>query len=293
MRIVEFFHLKNKGLRFFLFSRIFIFILLWPNPGLAKTIFYGVGNDGYFTDVSGIETALSDSIGADRFSSFTYSNLAGTDIFNSTVALKPLLTPADTLVWYYSGHGGFFPDDVAGDETQSGSLALDSYDEAMGLQGNSDWLSDDKLATALDSLAGTTAGILTIVDMCYAGGLVGGTSDLNSVSGLTFFGSSSELEFSYFFSNDSYSLFTDSLISGLSNWTADSDNDGILMASEWFHYSYDATVASIDSQHPVFYGEDMMIASQTPTPVPLPGTIFLLGSGLLSLRLGRKFKKEK
>lgn len=139
-------------------------------------------------------------------------------------------------------------------------------------------LSDDELAGALNSFSDTGAGIFTIVDMCYAGGLVGGTSDLNTVSGLTFFGSSSELEPSYFFLNDSYSLFTDSLINGLSNWTADSDNDGTLWASEWFQYSYDATVGSLESQHPVFYGEDMIIASQTSTPVSLPGTFFVMAA---------------
>ena len=194
--------IKNKGLRFFFIYRIFVFILLWPNPGLARTIFYGVGNDGYFTDVIGIETALSGAIRLDAFSSYTYSNLAGSDIYNSTVALKPFLNPKDTLVWYYSGHGHFLPDDLLEDETQPGSSALDSYDEAVGLQGNSDWLSDDQLAGALNRLADTTAGILAIADMCYAGGLVGGTAGLNTVSGLTFFGSSSELDLSYAFSSD-------------------------------------------------------------------------------------------
>jgi hypothetical protein len=161
------------------------------------------------------------------------------------------------------------------------------------LQGNSDWLSDDQLAGALNRLADTTAGILAIADMCYAGGLVGGTADLNTVTGLTFFGSSSELDLSYAFSSDPYSLFTDSLINGLANWSADSDSDGNLWASEWFQYSYDFTVDSLGVQHPVYYGEDLMIASQTPAPVPIPGTVFLLGSGLLSLLIRRSPENEK
>jgi hypothetical protein len=272
---------------------IFSAILLFANSGLAKTVFYGVGNDGYFTDVTGLETALSNLIETDTFSSYTHSNLNGADIFDSTVALKPFLAPDDTLIWYYSGHGNFFPDDVALDETRPGSVALDSYDEAIGLQGNHDWLPDDELATALNSLASSTAGILTIVDMCYAGGLVGGASDLNTVSGLTFFGSSSEMELSYFFSNDTYSLFTGSLIRGLTDWTADADGDGILMASEWFRYSYDTTVGSVESQQPIFYGEDMMITSATPAPVPLPSTIFLLASGFFTLLIRRRFENEK
>ena len=161
------------------------------------------------------------------------------------------------------------------------------------MQGNSDWLSDDQLAGALNNLADTTAGILTIADMCYAGGLVGGIGDLNTVSGLTFFGSSSELGLSYAFSSDSYSLFTDSLISGLTSWSADSNSDGILWASEWFQYSHSATVGSLELQQPVFYGEDMIIASQMPTPVPLPGTVFLLGTGILSLWIRKRFENEK
>lgn len=59
------------------------------------------------------------------------------------------------MVWYYSGHGHFFADDSLKDETRQGSSVLDEYDEAVGLQGNSDWLSDDELAGALHQLADT------------------------------------------------------------------------------------------------------------------------------------------
>ena len=112
MQKFEFFHFKKMRSQFALYFWIVAAILFLPNPGPAKTIFYGVGNDGYFADVIGIESALSGVIGSDSFSSYTYSNLAGRDIFNSTVALKPFLTPEDTLIWYYSGHGHFFPDDL-------------------------------------------------------------------------------------------------------------------------------------------------------------------------------------
>jgi hypothetical protein len=262
-----------------------------PPVAVAKTVFYGVGNDGYFNDVVGIETALSRSIGADEFISYEYANLSGIDIYDTTVALRPFLNGNDTLIWYYSGHGGFISDDVLGDETRSGSTALDGYDEIIGLQGDSDWLTDDELAGALNSLANTASEILVIADMCFAGGLVGGADDLNTASGLTFFGSSSELEPPYSFTSDSYSLFTDSLINGLSNRAADSDSDGILLASEWFQYSYDLTVDSLGIQQPVYFGEDLMIASQTPAPVPIPGTAFLLATGLFSLWLRKEFGK--
>lgn len=150
---------------------------------------------------------------------------------------------------------------------------------------------NDELAGALNSLANTASDVLVIADMCYAGGLVGGTSDFNPASGPTFFGSSSELDSSYSFTSDSYSQFTDSLISGLSNWAADSDSDGILLASEWFQYSYDLTVDSLGVQHPVYFGEDLMIASQRPAPVPIPRTVFLLGPSFFLLWLRRKFGK--
>ena len=280
---------NNSVLKYF---GIFIVIFLFTNPGQSKTIFYGVGNDGYFADVTGLETALSLSIGADVFSSYTHSNLAGSEIYNSTISLQPFLAQEDTLVWYYSGHGDFLPDDDAGDETQPGSQALDSYDEAIGLLGSSDRLTDDNLARALNGLAETTGNILAIVDMCYAGGMVGGTSDLNTVSNLTFFGSSTEQELSYSFANDPYSLFTSSLINGLTDWSADSNLDGILMASEWFQYSYTDTVGSLGSQNPIFYGDDMIIASQTPAPVPIPGTVFLLSPGLFLLLLWKNARKK-
>ncbi len=289
MRIVGFFYSKKKYFQFLLICLTVVVMLSIPPVGIAKTVFYGVGNDGYFNDVVGIETALSSSIGAGDFISYAYANLSGNDIYDTTVALSPFLTGDDMLVWYYSGHGGFIPDDAVGDETRSGSTALDSYDEVIGLQGDRDWLTDDELAGALNSLANTASDVLVIADMCYAGGLVGGTGDLDTASGLTFFGSSSELESSYSFTSHSYSLFTDSLINGLSNWAADSDGDGILLASEWFQYSYDLTVDSLGIQHPVYFGEDLIVASQA--PVPIPGTVFLLAPGLFSLWLGRKFGK--
>ena len=192
MRIAEFFHFKKKRVQFALTFWVVVALLSFPHAGLAKTVFYGVGNDGYFNDVIGLRTALSRSIGADEFSSYTYSNLSGSEIYNTTLALEPSLNRDDTLVWYYSGHGTFFRDDSFGDESRPGTFALDSYDEAIGLQGNSDLLSDDELATAMNSFSNTGASILTIVDMCYAGGFVGGTSDLNTISDLTFMGSSSD-----------------------------------------------------------------------------------------------------
>jgi hypothetical protein len=40
-----------------------------------------------------------------------------------------------------------------------------------------------------------------------------------------------------------------------------------------------------------YFGEDLMIASQTPAPVPIPGTAFLLATGLFTLWLRKEFGK--
>ena len=43
----------------------------------------------------------------------------------------------------------------------------------------------------------------------------------------------------------------------------------------------------------IFYGDDMIIASQTPAPVPIPGAIILLGSGIFSLIIGKNLRKKQ
>ena len=139
MQIVKFSNSKKSvyNLHSFFFWAVAAMFSI-PPVGGAKTVFYGVGNDRSFNDVVGIETALSRSTGAGELISYSYANLSGNDIYETTVALRPFFTGDDTLVWYYSGHGGYFSDDAVGDETRSGSTALDSYDEVIGLQGDSD-----------------------------------------------------------------------------------------------------------------------------------------------------------
>lgn len=92
MRIVEFFNSKKKWLQFILLCLTVVAMLSIPPVGVAKTVFYGVGNDGYFNDVVGIETALSRSTGTGEFISYSYANLSGNDIYETTVALRPFLT---------------------------------------------------------------------------------------------------------------------------------------------------------------------------------------------------------
>ncbi|MBU4264282.1 MAG: hypothetical protein KKC76_20720 [Proteobacteria bacterium] len=110
------------------------------------------------------------------------------------------------------------------------------------------------------------------------------------MSGLTFLGSSTELEDSYSYDEDSYSIFTQGLINGLIGAAADKNNDSLLMAEEWFNFAYDYTVSNIGKQHPVFWGNDVLIANIS--TVPIPGTFWLVGSGIVGLRLIVKRKRS-
>lgn len=263
--------------------------LLFPVQADAYTFFAGVGNDGYITDVRGMYDALAGLPALGGLSdAYIHQNLDGPALFASITGMAPIIHPGDTLVWFYSGHGGWQYDGADHDETAGGSLALDGYDETIKLSYGASPVTDDRLAQAFLDLALTGATLITIFDACYAGGFVGGTHDLNSVAGLVFFGSSSELEDSYSYGEASYSIFTQGLINGLSAGAADRNGDSLIMAGEWFDYAYDYTVASVDGQHPVFYGNDVLISAIS--AVPLPGTLWLLGSAIVGLGLVKKRK---
>jgi hypothetical protein len=243
-----------------------------------------VGNDGYVTDLRGVYGALAGLPGMNGLSDqYLRENLDGPAIAASINALVPVVQPGDTLIWFYSGHGGWQYDGAERDETAVGSAALDRYDETIGLRYGTSPLTDDGLAQAFSTLAASGGNIITIFDACYAGGFVGGVRDLNSVEGLTFLGSSTEVEDSYSYDEDPYSIFTQGLINGLSGTAADSNSDGLLMAGEWFDFAYGFTTGSVSRQHPVFLGNDVLIGEVS--PVPLPGAVWLLGSGLAGLKL--------
>ncbi len=260
-----------------------------PTQGLAATIFYGVGNDGYFNDVRGLFSALEAVTPLDHLSdNFLFANRSGAEMATSIYGLGSVLGPGDTLIWYYSGHGNYAPD-TNRDESAAGTFAKDAYDESIGLLGGSAPLFDDGLSNALLTLSDRSVRIITIFDTCYSGGFIGGTNDLNIVPGLTFLASSGEQEDSYAYDSDPFSIFTTGLIKGLQGLDADRDGNGLLTAMEWFDYAYDYTVGSVDRQHPVFYGDDVLIASAR--PVPLPGAVWLLGGALLPAPLFGMFRK--
>lgn len=129
-------------------------------------------------------------------------------------------------------------------------------------------------------------------------GTIGGSADLNTVPGLTFFGSSTEYEdsYAYPYPHDPYSLFSLSLISGMNHRNADTEMDGVLSAGEWFQYSYDHTVERISQdslfQHPVFLGDEDLIISRL-TPVPLPGTFSMMVMGLFIIIRIRLLRFQK
>ncbi|MCD4722514.1 MAG: caspase family protein [Desulfobacula sp.] len=254
---------------------IILILIVFSLPAYSATWFAGTGNDGYITDVNGIFLALSNSPGLQDISTnnFIYGNQAGSGIQNSINNLSSFVQQGDILFWYYSGHGSF-TEDIDQDEIVPS--ALNNYDEALGLLNNSDRITDDNLALAFNnlSLAGTT--IITLFDTCYAGGFIGGNNDLNTVPGLIFFGSSTEVEDSYAYTNEPYSIFTQGLILGLEDFNADLDKDGIILAQEWFDFSYDYTTGRVSNQHPVFSGNgDMVISSMHSVPIPGSGWLFL------------------
>lgn len=259
-----------------------LLLLSKPFAGHAATIFTGIGNDGFFSDVIGIFSTMQTSPSLKKISDqYLHEDLSGSSIASSISSLQSVLQPNDTLIWYYSGHGGWEYDGSDHDETATGSFAEDNYDETIGLLYGSDPISDDELGQAFLSLSSTGSRIVTIFDACYAGGFIGGANDLNMVPGLTFLGSSGELEDSYSYDDQPYSIFTQGLIDGLTGFSADFDGDGLLMASEWFEFASDYTLAGVGNQHPVFWGDDVLIADVA--AVPLPGAFWLLGGGLAGL----------
>ncbi len=261
-------------------------LIFLPLPVFASIWFAGIGNDGYTKDVDAIYAALSSLSNLEELESnaFTLADQSGTGITAALMDWASLLSPGDTLFFVYSGHGGYISDsDSAPDETGTASFASDAWDETIGLWDDSDQLTDDDLAQIFKAQAFEGVTTIVIMDACYSGGFIGGTSDLNSVSNLTFLGSSRETQESYGW-NDALSIFTQGLINGLDNLDADADGDGILLAGEWFDFAYAWTTGEVSGQDPVFWGDEALVIA-TAYPVPLPGSFWLLAlPGLILLK---------
>ncbi len=275
-------------------------LIFLPLPVFASIWFAGIGNDGYIEDVDAISAALSSLYTLEELesNSFTLANQTGTGITAALTDWASLLSPGDTLFFVYSGHGGYISDsDSDPDETGAKSFASDAWDETVGLWGDSDQLTDDALAQIFNTQAFEGVTTIVIMDACYSGGFIGGTNDLNTVSNLTFLGSSQEDQESYGW-NDALSIFTQGLINGLENLSADADGDGILLAGEWFDFAYAYTTGEVSGQDPVFWGDEALVIA-TAYPVPIPASFWLLAlPGLALLRthsinnpLGKKLPK--
>ena len=68
-------------------------------------LFLGTGNDGYYTDVSGLWNSLRTQPGWENATSRLLSNRTGTQML-SDISWLEQAGPGDVAVWYYSGHGG-------------------------------------------------------------------------------------------------------------------------------------------------------------------------------------------
>lgn len=264
-----------------LLSRIIImlFSLTALTGSLASADFWflGVGNDGYINDVDGIYNSLmqtpnwqSSTVHERRYTNRTGSQIVGDLAWFSNAQED------DVAIFYYSGHGSFSSDSSG--EEMSG-WALDSFDETIGHGSN--FCTDDSIANAL-SAVNPAVTLVTIFDTCYAGGMVGGTQDLNTLPNVFAMLSSSEDQVSY--GGDPLSNFTDLLVQGITGpWPADSDENGIVTLNEWFYFAGDRIV----DQTPINF--DAADFGSTPiASVPEPTSMLIMLSSMVCVTFMRR-----
>ncbi|OHB72480.1 MAG: hypothetical protein A2V70_14420 [Planctomycetes bacterium RBG_13_63_9] len=262
----------------FLFGRRSAFLaaviwLLGAPQAHAEVWFLGIGNDGYYTDVSGLRTAyqaMPNPHGTGLHFQ-TYSNHGGSVMISDINWLATNARPGDLAIFYYSGHGGQ-ASDFGGEELNG--WAMNSYDETIGRTG--DWRTDDQLSAAFAKIDSRVP-IVTLFDSCYSGGMVGGLKDLNSLTNVFAMLSSRENEVSY--GGSPYSRFTSKLITGISgSRPADVNHDGLVTFGEWFSY----TRNNVSGQTPVYF-DAAHYSSLSIMPIPEPATLALLVAGAVTL----------
>ena len=272
---------------------LILFFLMVPacGPASAAYHFLGIGNDGYINDVNGLWGRMNlwaNWSAQPAANNRIRENLSGGSILEELDALAGRLAPGDLGLFFYSGHMYSYAADDNGDETATGSAALNPYEERMGLRGNPwDRASDDAIAAAL---SGTVDGatLVVVVDACHAGGLIGGSGDLQTVDNLYFMGAAQEDEEAY--ASTPYSRFTNGLVWGIEGTSpADADSDGLIYADEWFSF---AARYALPRQHPLSLS-NLNPQTNIPlfSPVPIPGTWILLGTMIVAVLASKKNRR--
>jgi len=233
----------------------------------ADVWFLGVGNDGFFSDVTGVHNAYTHSPNPDEIPihSRLLSNRGGSTIVSDINWLRINARPGDRAVFYYSGHGETTYD-YNGDERSY--WPRNTSDETIGLSYN--MATDDQIASALGRIDQAVP-VVAIFDVCYAGGMVGGARDLNALPNAFVMMSSREDQVSY--GGWGYSRFTQQLVNALGpTLPADTTGDGSVTFQEWFDY----TRGRVSGQSPQYF--DSGIVGSLPL-IPEPCTALLMAGG--------------
>jgi hypothetical protein len=260
-----------------------------PIQAQAAYWFLGIGNESVTRDVDGLWGAMRGWDGWDATPAENYRlrfDLSGDDILEELAWLSSRPRSGDVALFFYAGHGHGIEPDVNGDESAPGSTATGSGDEVIWHRHKGGAASDDEIAAVL---AGMAHGVTTVAifNTCKAGGMVGGTTDLNILDDTAVLMASTEDQSAYV--GTPYSIYTQALIDGIAGGLpADADGDGFIHAGEWFNYTYTAVTDPVSPnyhafQNPTFYAS---FSAETNRPlfslhaVPLPPALIHLLSGL-------------
>jgi hypothetical protein len=143
----------------------------------AATIFVGIGNNEFAGDIPVAVTAIQPYAG-----SITTANNQDQGILtnlNAAAAKLGGFNSADVFIFYYAGHGGTRVD--AGDLGDTDHIIGTSTDGGATFPNNP--VTDDQLTSAISTINGAhpAAGVLLILDTCFAGQAVADNNDLRSV----------------------------------------------------------------------------------------------------------------
>ncbi len=275
----------NHLIRWSLLAVVWMIVAFSTSLANADVWFLGIANGGYHYTLNSLLSAYLATPKPPRTSrhSFAIAELGGSEILDEIYWLT-YSRPSDVAIFYYVGHGSH-ETDYGGDELLGS--ALDKYDETIGVTG--DQMPDDELAAALGRI-NDRAHVVAILDMCYAGGMVGGLDDLNSLPNVLVMMSSMEGQPSY--GGSPYTQFSSKLIAGLGpTWPADLNHDRAITFGEWFTYAKNE-LAVRNLQTPVMF-DAANIRSQVLTylpgyVVPEPASGYLAIVALVAFVLHRR-----